>query len=165
MFMSVSCFVQCVQDTGILTPSMEVKVESVDNLFDLDEVDIHTTLDKKHVTHRADYQTAVSSLICFYWVFEVAFPDWLKKTISFLAGHVCKMTMCCYRSYGLCNLCDEVNVSGFRTCPRGPWRKQMAVRVWCINWPLLPRQEWPGWATISGWKDLLEVWQHCWLRG
>jgi len=91
MFMSVSCFVQCVQDTGILTPSMDIQVESVDNLFDLDEVDIHTTLDKKRVTHPADYLTAVSSLISFYWVFDVAFPDRLKKTIAFLAGHVCRL--------------------------------------------------------------------------
>jgi len=89
--MSASCVVQCVQDTGTLTPSVEVQVESVDNLFDLDKVDIHTMLDKKHVTHRADYLTAVSSLICFYWVFDVAFPDRLKKTISFLAGHVCRL--------------------------------------------------------------------------
>ena len=43
--MSASCIVQCVQDTGILTPSVEVQVESVDNLFDLDEVDIRTMLD------------------------------------------------------------------------------------------------------------------------
>jgi len=75
MFMSASCVVQCVQDTGILTPSVEVQVESVDNLFDLDEVDIPTMLDKKRVTHRADYLTAVSSLICLFWVFDVAFPD------------------------------------------------------------------------------------------
>jgi len=69
---------------------MEVQVDSVNNLFDLDEVDIHTTLDKKRVTHPADYLTAVSSLISFYWVFDVAFPDRLKKTISFLTGNVCK---------------------------------------------------------------------------
>lgn len=83
--------VQCVQDTGVLTPSLEVEVEEISDLFNLDEVEIFTALDKKRVTHPGDFLTAVSSLVCFYWVFDVAFPKQLKKTLSFLAGHVCRL--------------------------------------------------------------------------
>jgi len=79
------------QDTSVLTPSMEVQVEAVSELFNLDEVSIHTTLDKQHVTNPADFLTAVASVICFYWVFDVAFPKQLSKTIGFLAGHICRL--------------------------------------------------------------------------
>ena len=79
------------QDTSVLTPSIQVQVEPVNELFNLDQVDIVTTLDKKRVTHPADFMTAVASIVAFYWVFDVAFPKQLKKTISFLAGHVCRL--------------------------------------------------------------------------
>lgn len=75
----------------MLTPSLEVQVESVDQLFNLDEVNLSSTLDKKRVTHPADFLTAVASMICFYWVFDVAFPKQLTRTISFLGGHVCRL--------------------------------------------------------------------------
>ena len=75
----------------MLTPSLEVEVAAVAELFNLDEVSIHTTLDKKRVTHPADFLTAVASVVCFYWVFDVAFPKQLSKTIGFLAGHVCRL--------------------------------------------------------------------------
>ena len=73
----------------MLTPSVEVQVESVDELFSLDEVSIVTMLDKKRVSHPADFLTAVSSSVCFYWMFDVAFSKHLNKTLSFLAGHIC----------------------------------------------------------------------------
>ena len=75
----------------MLTPSLEIKVNSVDQLFNLDDVEIFTCLDKNHVTQPGDFLTAVASILCFYWVFDVAFPKQLSKTIAFLAGHVCRL--------------------------------------------------------------------------
>lgn len=82
---------QFVQDATVLTPSLDVQVDDIDDLFNLDKVEIFTTLDGKQVTHPADFLTAVSSIISFYWVFDVAFPKQLNKTISFLAGHICRL--------------------------------------------------------------------------
>ena len=90
-FNTCACVMQSVQDTSVLTPSVQVEVDTVDQLFDLDSVNISTMLDKQHVTHPADYLTAVASIVCFYWVFDVAFPKQLHKTITFLAGHVCRL--------------------------------------------------------------------------
>jgi len=42
--------------------------------------------DKQHVTHPADYLTAVASI---YWLFDVAFHKQPHKTITFLARHLC----------------------------------------------------------------------------
>lgn len=75
----------------MLTPSLEVQVDSLNDIFNLDEVEIYSVLDKKRVTHPADFLSAIASVICFYWVFDVAFPKQLSKTIAFLAGHVCRL--------------------------------------------------------------------------
>ena len=80
-----------VQDTAVFTPSLEIRLDDVNQLFNLDDVEIFTSLDKKHVTHPADFLTAVASILAFYWVFDVAFPKQLAKTISFLAGHICRL--------------------------------------------------------------------------
>jgi len=81
----------CLQDAGVLTPCLEIEVASIDDLFNLDDVDIFTCLDKKHVTHPEDFLTAVASIVSFYWVFDVAFPKQLSKTIAFLAGQICRL--------------------------------------------------------------------------
>ena len=83
-----ACVMQSVQDTSVLSPSVQVEVQTVDHLFDVEKVNIATMLDKQHVTHPADYLTAVASI---YWQFNVAFHKQLHKTITFLAGHVCRL--------------------------------------------------------------------------
>jgi len=80
-----------VQDPTVLTPTIRVQVDSVDELFNLEQVEIVTLLDKKQVTHPADFLTAVASTVSFYWVFDVAFPKQLKRTVDFLAGHACRL--------------------------------------------------------------------------
>ena len=70
---------------------IRVKVDSVNDLFNLDQAEIATLLDRKHVSHPADFLTAVASAVSFYWVFDVAFPKQLKRTVEFLAGHVCRL--------------------------------------------------------------------------
>jgi len=89
--LNVADCVHCVQDTAVLTPSLEIRVSAVDQLFNLDDVEISTSLDKRHVTHPADFLTAVASVVSFYWVFDVAFPKQLTRTIAFVAGHVCRL--------------------------------------------------------------------------
>ena len=49
----------------MLTSSMEIQVDSVDQLINLDDVEISTSLDRKHVTHPRDFLTAVASILCF----------------------------------------------------------------------------------------------------
>jgi len=76
----------------VLTPTIEIQVSSVDQLFNLDDVEICTSLDKKkHVTHPGDFLTAVVSILCFYWVFDVAFPKQLNRTVSFLGCNICHL--------------------------------------------------------------------------
>jgi len=33
----------------------------------------------------------VALAACFYWLFDVAFPKQLLKTIAFLAGQICRL--------------------------------------------------------------------------
>jgi len=75
----------------VLTPAIEIQVSSIDQLFNLDDVEICTSLDKKPVTHPGDFLTAVASILCFYWVFDVAFLKQLNRTVSFLGGHICRL--------------------------------------------------------------------------
>jgi len=55
---------QSVQDTSVLSPSVQVEEQTVDHLFDVKKFNITTMCDKQHVTHPADNLTAVASI---YW--------------------------------------------------------------------------------------------------
>ena len=64
----------------MLTPSILVTTEN-ENVLCLENVHIATYLDSIEVSSPADYLT----------IFDVAFPNELNKTLSFLAGHVCEL--------------------------------------------------------------------------
>jgi hypothetical protein len=79
------------QDIRVVTPSMVVKCQSPELLFDLESVDIQTVLDKERITRPSDYITAMATVLAMYWVFDVEYPKELRRTLSFLAGHVCQL--------------------------------------------------------------------------
>jgi len=59
--------------------------------MNLEHLTLNTYLDKQPVTAPIDYLTAITTMLSMYWVFDVAFPKPIYKTLSFLAGHVCKI--------------------------------------------------------------------------
>jgi len=60
-------------------------------LFNLDVVKLSTVLDMQPVTSPTDYVTAVTTMVAMYWVFDVAFPKEVSRTLNFLGGHVWKL--------------------------------------------------------------------------
>ena len=54
-----------------------------DQLFNLDNVKILTSLDKQHVMYPADFLTAVAFVVSFLLVFDVVFPK-QTKTVALL---------------------------------------------------------------------------------
>jgi len=54
-------------------------------------VRITTMLDKLEVTAPPDYLTAVTTLVAMFWTFDTKVPKELTRTITFLAGHICKL--------------------------------------------------------------------------
>jgi len=56
------------------------------------EVRITTMLDKLKFTASPDYLTAVTTLVAMFWTFDInKVSKELTRTITFLAGHVCKL--------------------------------------------------------------------------
>ena len=66
-------------------------MEDESQIFNLDVVKLSTILDWQPVTSPSDYVTAMTTLVAMYWVFDVAFPKEVSRTLNFLAGHVCKL--------------------------------------------------------------------------
>jgi hypothetical protein len=80
------------KEPDILMPLLFIELVSEnEDIFRLDYVKLATFLDKKPVTAPTDYLAAITTLLSMYWVFDVEFPKCLKKTITFLAGHVCQL--------------------------------------------------------------------------
>jgi hypothetical protein len=81
----------CLQPTVCLTPMMEISTDDVDELFALGRTTIVTKVDNTDVAACEDISEAVMASVALYWVFNVAFPKELKKTLSFIAGHICHL--------------------------------------------------------------------------
>ena len=77
----------------MLTPILTINFGEKDDedFFGLDHLTLRTFLDLKPISTPSDYMTAITTLLSMYWVFDVAFPKALNKTLTFLSGHVCKL--------------------------------------------------------------------------
>jgi len=73
----------------LLTPVIMVEVSNIDGIFAPSDTVISTQLDNTKVAHCDDLCQATIAVLALYWVFDIAFPNELKKTLPFLAGHVC----------------------------------------------------------------------------
>ena len=64
---------------------MSVLPTMTDQLFNLDNVKIITSLDEQHVMYPADFLTAVVFVVSFLLVFDVVFPKQTKTVALLLA--------------------------------------------------------------------------------
>lgn len=71
------------EDTTVLTLSAQVEVESIDQLLDLDKANMSAILDKKNVTHPADYLTAAHLSFAFTGCLTLHFLNSFRKQYNF----------------------------------------------------------------------------------
>lgn len=79
------------KDPKRLTPTVVVRGATVDDVFDADTIQVETVTDGVVVSQPKDVFHALSSVLAMYWVFDIAYADRLRKTLVFLASHVCKL--------------------------------------------------------------------------
>jgi len=70
---------------------MEIRSADIDTLFVRGEATITTYVDRIPVATCQDIGQGGLAVMALYWVFDVAYPKELKKTLEFLAGHVCQL--------------------------------------------------------------------------
>jgi hypothetical protein len=91
IFMMLKYICLFLQDIPVVTPSMQVRSENTERLFDLDSIEIKTFLDKATMTSPQDYITAMASVVAMYWALDIEYPKELKRTLSFVAGQICQL--------------------------------------------------------------------------
>jgi len=74
-----------------LTPTVHIRCAADEHMLSLDDIQLSVYLDKQQVTCPTDYMTAITTVVAMYWAFDVKCAKGLQKTLSFLAGHVCKL--------------------------------------------------------------------------
>jgi len=60
-------------------------------IFDEDNVQLETVADGVSVRQPNDLFSALCSVLAMYWVFDIAHNPHLRKTLDFVANHVCKL--------------------------------------------------------------------------
>jgi len=79
------------QEPVVLSPILRIKCsDDNEDFMNLELLALNTYLDKTPVTAPIDYLLAITTMLSMYWILDVAFPMPINKTLSFLAGHVCK---------------------------------------------------------------------------
>jgi len=73
------------------TPSVTAQCALPDMIFDEDNVQLETIADGVSVSQPKDLFTALCSVLAMYWVFNIAYNPRLRKTLDFIANHVCKL--------------------------------------------------------------------------
>jgi hypothetical protein len=79
------------KEASSLTPIIEVDCDNTDAVFVQGEATIRTRVDKVIIAPCDDFVQALVAILGIYWCFDVAFPKQLKKTLEFLAGHICDL--------------------------------------------------------------------------
>ena len=79
------------KEASSLTPIIEVDCDNTDAVFVQGEATIRTRVDKVIIASCDDFVQALIAILGIYWCFDVAFPKQLKKTLEFLAGHICDL--------------------------------------------------------------------------
>jgi len=65
---------------------MSVPPTVTDQLFNLDNMKIFTSLDEQHAMYPADFLTAVAFLVSFFLVFDLA-----DQNSCIVVGHICQV--------------------------------------------------------------------------
>ena len=79
------------QEPHKLTPTVVVRAESIDSLFIGENLDIATMADGVVISRPKNVFEALCSTVALYWVFDIAYAERQRKTLAFIAGHVCKL--------------------------------------------------------------------------
>ena len=79
------------QEPG-LTPSVVATAEELADIFSGDShVQLKTSADAVKISQPTNLFDGICSVMAVFWVFDIAFPCKMKKTMGFLADHVCKL--------------------------------------------------------------------------
>lgn len=62
----------------------------MDQQFD-NAVQLETAADNIVISRPKDVFQALCSILCLYWVYDIAYSKQLSKTLGFLGSHVCKL--------------------------------------------------------------------------
>jgi len=79
------------KEASSLTPIMKVVCDNTDAVFVQGEAIIKTKVDKVIIASWDDFVQALIAILGIYWCFDVAFPKQIRKTMEFLAGHICDL--------------------------------------------------------------------------
>jgi hypothetical protein len=81
----------CFQEPKHSTPVVVASGDATDLFSQMDILTLVTKVDGVETSHPMDIIQAVCSVLCLYWVYDIAYSKKLKKTLTFLASHVCKL--------------------------------------------------------------------------
>ncbi|XP_065639999.1 uncharacterized protein LOC136071704 isoform X1 [Hydra vulgaris] len=82
-------FISINKNPQVSTPSITIRCAGETNIFSVDDAEINVMLDGIVIVKSKTVSSAVTSLVAAYWVYEIAFDTKLKKTLDFVASHVC----------------------------------------------------------------------------
>jgi hypothetical protein len=65
--------------------------DAADLFSQINRLTLVTKVDGVETSHPVDIMQAICSVVCLYWVYDIAYSKKLNKTLTFLTCHVCRL--------------------------------------------------------------------------